>query len=420
MKFIHAGDLHIDSPLDGLSAHPGAPAELLRTATRSAFTRLVDRAIEEKVAFVVFPGDIYDGDWTDFNTGYFFNRQMVRLKAEGIPVVLLRGNHDADNEMTKKLPLPDNVRTFGSARPETIVLDCAGVKVALHGQSFRQKAVVTNLVPAYPAPLAGHLNIGVLHTALEGYVAHPNYAPCTLDELRHKGYQVWCLGHVHEWAILCEDPWIAFSGNLQGRHAREPGPRGALMYTCDGGVVRRPERLLVDVVRWAVAEVDITGAATRDDAVARLGVVFERLLAEEADGRPLACRVVFTGKSAAHGALFGQGRTLRAEVVAQAINSGGEIWVEKIKVESEPALTAAAIAERGDAMAAMQALLAQAAGDPAFMASLGEEFAVLLGKMPHELLEQDLPALRAARSGDFAAIIEAVVPSVLDRVAQEG
>ena len=66
MKFLHAADIHLDSPLCGLSAYPDAPAERLRTATRSAFVRLIDTALAEQVDFLVIAGDLYDGGWKDF------------------------------------------------------------------------------------------------------------------------------------------------------------------------------------------------------------------------------------------------------------------------------------------------------------------------------------------------------------------
>ena len=89
MKFIHAADIHLDSPLSGLSAYRDAPVELLRTATRDAFSNLVSEAIEESVDFVVIAGDLYDGNWKDYNTGVFFSREMGRLNAAGIPVYLI-------------------------------------------------------------------------------------------------------------------------------------------------------------------------------------------------------------------------------------------------------------------------------------------------------------------------------------------
>jgi DNA repair exonuclease SbcCD nuclease subunit len=421
LKFIHAADLHIDSPLDGLSAHEGAPVEVLRTATRSAFSNLIDRAIEEEVAFVCLPGDIYDGNWNDYNTGYYFGMEMARLKSHGIRAFIKRGNHDAENEMTRRLPLPDNVFVFNSDRAETFTLEHGDLRVALHGQSFKKAATIENLVPGYPNPLPGYLNLGVLHTALEGNAAHATYAPCSLDELRHKGYDGWLLGHVHQWIVLCEDPVVAYSGNLQGRHAKETGARGALLYTVEDGTLRAPERLLVDVVRWAVAHVDITGCASRAEVVERARGEFERILREEADGRPVACRIVFTGRSPAHAELFGHGRLLRAELTAEAINAGSNsFWNEKIRVESQPALDAATIAARGDAVAEMQALLAQAAQDPAFLGALKQEFGTLLGKVERDLFDEEAPALTAAKSGDLAPLIASVTPAILERVAREG
>ena len=78
MKFLHAADIHLDSPLAGLLARDDLPDSVIRHCTRRAFAALIDLALEEDVAFVVIAGDLYDGDWKDFNTGLFFVRQMGR------------------------------------------------------------------------------------------------------------------------------------------------------------------------------------------------------------------------------------------------------------------------------------------------------------------------------------------------------
>jgi len=203
MKFIHAADCHIDAPLDGLSAYDGAPVDVFRTATRSAFAALIDRAIDERVDFMVLAGDIFDGAWREMNTPLFFVRQMARLDRAGIQAYVLRGNHDAESEIGGKLPLPANVHLFSARAPETFRLELPDVKVALHGQSFRTTAVTENLVREYPPALPGWLNIGVLHTGLEGGTVHASYAPCSLEELTRKGYQYFALGHIHAHGVLC-------------------------------------------------------------------------------------------------------------------------------------------------------------------------------------------------------------------------
>ena len=229
---------------------------------------------------MVIAGDLYDGQWKDYNTGHFFCRQMGRLHQAGIPVYLLFGNHDAESEMTKKLLLPPNVHTFTTRRPSTFRID--DLNVVLHGQSFRDAATTENLAVSYPPPVPGAFNIGVLHTALEGNAAHATYAPCSVAELVARGYGYWALGHVHEHAVVREDPRVVFPGNLQGRHVRECGPRGACLVAVDGDRVQRVERLLVDVLRWQVVEVDASEARTMEAVVRAVGRAFEGLHDEAA------------------------------------------------------------------------------------------------------------------------------------------
>lgn len=138
MRFIHASDLHIDSPLRGLDRYEGAPVERLRTATRSALERLVDKALSERIDFVLFSGDLYDCDWQDFHTGLFFREQMVRLGRTGIRVFIVQGNHDAQGVITRQLTLPSNVTVFSSRSAHTIRID--ELSVAIHGRSFPERA----------------------------------------------------------------------------------------------------------------------------------------------------------------------------------------------------------------------------------------------------------------------------------------
>lgn len=413
-QFIHAADIHLDRGLRGLVINGDGAPELL-TATRTAFSRLIDAAIDLKVSFIVIAGDLYDTDWEDFQTGYFFIAEMARLQKAGIRAILLYGNHDAEQDMTKRLTLPDNVLRFGSARPESIQLD--DLRVVLHGQSFRRAVTTDNLAAAYPPPLAGWVNIGVLHTALQGTPPHSPYAPCSLDELKSKGYDYWALGHVHQFALLAEDPWIVFPGNLQGLHINEPGPRGAVVVSVDDGVVRRPERLFVDVLRWATAEVNASTAANLDQVVLLVGQELQKAFSE-AEGRYLCCRVVIVGRTAAHGELFARGQQLAADIKGQAIMvSADHLVIERIKVETQPLLTDDEISARDDAVANLHALLKGAASDPVLVELLKTELAVLVGRLPHDLEVQNLAAVQWVKEGKIVELIESVAPAMLDRVS---
>lgn len=401
-KFLHVADIHLDSPLRGLSAYEGAPAERLRAATREAFVKIIDLAIEEDVAFLVIAGDLYDGDWRDYNTGLYFSNQMGRLRDKRIPVYLIDGNHDAASVMTKALQLPDNVHKFSSRKAETFRIE--ELQVALHGRSFAKRAEEENLVSSYPEPVPGWLNIGVLHTSLDGISEHATYAPCSQAQLQAKGYQYWALGHVHEHRVVSEAPHIVFPGNPQGRHIRETGPRGVVLANVDDGEIRI-ERRWTDVLRWHRMEADVSEAGDFDEAVGEVRRQLEALMDNQDDDLPAAVRVELTGATAAHGALIAREAHLRPDILAQAVALGGDsIWIEKVKLRIRPALDAEARGMESGALSDLEELLAEASKDDSFLAELRTELTEATGRMDAEVRQsEELAAMHDGRLDELIA-----------------
>jgi DNA repair protein SbcD/Mre11 len=391
ISFLHAADIHLDSPLKGLERYENAPLERIRGATRRAFTRLIDLAIETRVDFVLLAGDLYDGDWRDYNTGLFLVGQLGRLRDHKIPVILIAGNHDADNKMTRVLRLPDNVRLLAHDRPETVRLD--DLDVAIHGQSFAKAAVTENLAVNYPAPLTGCINIGLLHTGMGGENGHERYAPCTLEELRLRGYHYWALGHVHTRQVLCEDPPVIFVGNVQGRHIRETGPKGCLISTInsDRSISHVFHRL--DKVRWERERVDVSLLESESDVLGHTAELFDGLLAAEPDPECLvAVRLSLSGATALNGRLRTDPERLVAEVRALATERGGDrLWLEKVEIQTKPLRTATI---PDGPFEELVEVLDQLRGDPSSMTAVIKELAELKLKLPPELIhDPDSPRL---------------------------
>jgi DNA repair exonuclease SbcCD nuclease subunit len=372
MKFLHAADIHLGSPLTGLRAREDLPAELIKDATQRAFVAMVDLALAEDVAFVVIAGDLFDGDWKDFSTGLFFAAQMRRLAR---PCFLLRGNHDARSQITSSLPLPANVREFSSKICETFLLDELGV--ALHGQSFPTRAVPEKLVNNYPARAPGLFNIGVLHTSAEKPGEHAVYAPCSVADMELKGYDYWALGHIHIRQELSTQPYMVFPGNLQGRHAKETGPKGCTLVSVEDGRISAVEHHSVDVLRWASIEVDVTGA-DRNELSARVAKAAQ-LATAAAEGRPLLMRCTLTGATALHGELLGDTEALAAECRNAAIAVDAELWVERMLVCTTPPLE-----DRSEALGALH---------DAFLLGLDDDVQVQILLSELVELRQKLPAI---------------------------
>ena len=417
-RFLHAADIHLDSPLIGLSDIEGRVAERIRTAPRVAFELLVEQTIEEEIDFLVIAGDLYDGTWRDFKTGLFFAEQMGRLNQAHIPVFLLRGNHDAQSQITRPLVLPENVNVFGIGRAETFQIE--ELNVALHGQSFHQAAVTENLVPGYPSPIDGAFNIGVLHTALGSMGEHANYAPCSLAELVAKGYNYWALGHVHQGQVLHEQPHVVFPGNLQGRHVRETGPKGAYLVTVENGEVADLTALEMDVVRWSVLDVDVTPAGSIGDVV---DLMREAVVqgAEDVDERLLACRILLQGRTELHSRLVTGAEELTAEARSTALGLGEEVaWVEQVAVRTTPVADAATLVARKDTLGDLQRMLRDADADNELLTQLQGDIGALARRLPHDLTESAKDeVLAAALAGDFAGLIAQVTPYLNARLMAE-
>jgi len=326
-RFLHAADLHLGSPLHGLSLHDEAVARRFAEASRAAFTALVSRAIADKVAFVVIAGDVYDGDWRDNTIGLYFNRELARLDRADIPVFLLKGNHDAESVVTRSVTLPASVRHFATDAPSSFRLE--EHKVVLHGQGFAHRAVSENLVLNYPNRLSGWFNIGVLHSALTGSPPHDNYAPATLGHLRARGYDYWALGHVHDYAVLQTRPHIVYPGNLQGRNMREQGAKGGVLVTVTDGEVTELDRVIVDRARWLELIVDVSGL-TSEAVLLKLVEERVRPLGVTAAERLVALRLILIGETELHRHLVARREQMSDEMQAACQRISGDIWLEKL------------------------------------------------------------------------------------------
>jgi DNA repair exonuclease SbcCD nuclease subunit len=382
VKFVHAADLHIDSPLRGLGAYDGAPVERVREATRRALANLVQLCLDERAAFLVLAGDVFDGEWKDFNTGLFFLRELNRLRDAGTRVFLVRGNHDAASEVTRSLTWPAHVHVFADDRAESIVLEEHGV--ALHGLSYPRREVRDSLLPHYPAPIDGALNIGVLHTNVGGGTTHLNYAPSTVDELVRKGYDYWALGHVHAHEVLHRAPWVVYPGNTQGRHIRETGPKGAVVVSVERGAVASVRHAPLDVVRWREVALSLDG----DDGVDELYDKAREQLGharDEADGRLVAARLVVEGATRAHADVAAGRDRVVAELRARALDFGDALWLEKVELKTRPQVALDELRTSEGFVGELLRAVDEARRDPALAAELRTHLQPLIDKLGDEL-----------------------------------
>lgn len=423
LKFIHCADIHLDSPLKGLERYEGAPSDEIRGAVRLAMDNLFQLAVREDVAFVLIAGDIYDGNWDDHQTGLHFSRWLSRFHEQGIAVYAITGNHDADNKMTRSLVLPKNHNgvdvMLSSRHVDTVRLDDFGV--AIHGRGFADQEERENLVLEYPDPVSGYFNIGMLHTSLDGAAGgtHKRYAPCSPSDLHDRGYQYWALGHVHtrKHHHKTDQPPIVFPGNIQGRHVRETGPKGCEVVTVDddGKVSNRFEQL--DVFRFELCHVDVTGVTKPDEVLARFASKMKPIVAA-ASGLPMATRVIVHGVSEAHDKWLGDIETWRQSIRAASFSVGGEVWIEKVKFETRPVRTLSAEDLTDGPIAELIRCFDELGGDDELASDLLAELDALKSKLPADVIHAEEPWLPTDAAG-LKAWLEEVQPMLMYRLMTE-
>jgi DNA repair exonuclease SbcCD nuclease subunit len=227
----------------------------------------------------------------------------------------------------------------------------------------------------------------------------------------NKGYEYWALGHVHTREVLHQDPWVVFPGNLQGRHMRETGPKGATLIHTDGLKVVGVEHRALDVVRWLKCSVDVTSARDLDQVLAAVEAALNQA-AQAADDRLLAVRVELTGTAPCHAAIVTEHDHLLAEVRRLGLEVGAfGAWVERLLSKTCAAYDRAALALREDALGALLAAFRGLESDAAALGELGETLAEVRQKIPQELwrnedgLAYDSPELLREMLDDVEAMI---------------
>ncbi|WP_204318680.1 metallophosphoesterase family protein [Pseudooceanicola aestuarii] len=385
IKILHTADVHLDSPLRSLALRDTALHETVAAASRSAFVGLVDLAIAEQVAALLIAGDLFDGKERSARTGAFLMAELHRLGAAGIRVFYIKGNHDAENPITGTLDLPSNVHVFDARGGRAQLTD----DIWIHGVSFADRHAPDSLLPRFKAPVAGAVNIAMLHSSLGGAAGHDVYAPCSVAELTGMGFDYWALGHIHKRQVHSERPWVVMPGIPQGRDIGEAGPKSATLLTIADGQVAVTE-IATSVVEFLHADLDVTEARS-DEALREM--LKRRLTALRGQiAAPVGViRLTLTGRPARHWQ-FLRDRDVWVEQAHELAGAVGDLRIDKLLFDLLPPETGAEASGAADELAAIMATIR---AEPGFSTQALEEVETVL---------QDLPAaLRARLIADEAA-----------------
>lgn len=412
-RFIHAADLHLDSPLRSLALRDPALAELIGNATRRAFTAIVDLCLDEQVDALLLSGDLYDGEQTSMKTARFLGDQVRRLHEAGIRTFIIRGNHDALSRITKELTFPDSVLVFGG-RPAVVEppRPRGAVPVAIHGISFAQPQAPDSLLGRFRPPVADTVNIGLLHTSLGGAEGHDPYAPCDMAELQRAGFRYWALGHVHRRSATEGTATVVMPGMPQGRDIGEAGAKSVTLATVgDDGAIAIEERH-TSIAQFERVPVELDGVEDWRGLLAALeaalGAARDRTVSEH-----LVARLQLRGTTPLAWQLRRDGDLLRAEA-EQLAQGSRHTWIDRVEVavQPPPSVPRPAAGAVADPLEELRRLMDEVAGDEGFRAesaAIAEELRAQLPPECRAMLGPDAQSFAAGLDGAARDGIDAVL-----------
>lgn len=385
LRFIHAADLHLDSPFKGMSALPERVRERVRESTFEALKDLVALAIQEKVDFVLISGDVYDVSDRSLRAQIRFQKAVEHLVTEGIPAYIVHGNHDPEDGRAAKLVWLADVHFFASDHVETlqVVKQDRGIIAEIHGISYGSSAVTENLALKFKRGQDQVCQIGLLHTNVDGDPHHDNYAPCSKQDLIDAGMHYWALGHVHTRQVMNLQPAIVYPGNIQGRSIRETGPRGCYLVDIDDNGQAELIFHALDTVRWYQETLSVSSIPSEQVLKDRLGELLDRLR-QDAKGRDGIVRIVLEGRSEIHERLR-KGRALQElmdELREDEVERSSFVWIESIEDRTASELDLAAVLEEKSFLGDLLRYAAALQSDKSALESFAEEALAALHGMP--------------------------------------
>ena len=222
VRVIHAADLHLDSPFEGLE---GEKAALRRGEQRALLERIVRRCDEQKADILLLCGDLLDSGSMYAQTG---ETLVNALSAINIPVFIAPGNHDwySRRSAYAKLTFPENVHIFSRPALECVELPRLGVRV--WGAGYTSNSCPPLLRGFQVPKREGRLDVLALHAEV-GRKDSP-YCPVTEEELARSGFDYAAFGHIHTLGGLSRagSCTYAWPGCPEGRGFDECGQKGVL------------------------------------------------------------------------------------------------------------------------------------------------------------------------------------------------
>ena len=303
-KFIHCADLHLGATFKSLTAKCDAMLKkIIADSSFESWNKLIDKAIAEKVDFVIISGDIFDSAKPMLRSRMIFKHGVNELIQAGIKVFIVNGNHDDKLTIFNEFSFGEQVKVFSADKVE--VCELPELKVAVAGISYDNDNARENLSLAFKGLSLpeDYFKIAVLHANIGGVKNLADeesgcYSNCQLSDLTIQKFDYWALGHIHNGGVLHkEKPLVVYPGSLQGLNINQDTPKGAYLVAVNSNNEAELTFFECGELGFCRKEVDLSEVANDHDFIEKITVLRDDLLKVYKNNKLIFTELIFTGRS---------------------------------------------------------------------------------------------------------------------------
>ena len=290
IKFLHCGDIHLDTPISGI---PEDKIIERKRELRATFLRMMGYIRDREIDYVLISGDLFDNEYVTNSVAELLIREFG--SCPDTKFIIAPGRHDCynGNSVYSSGRLPENCYVFNS---ETLSrFDFDEDKVTIYGWAFTEKNYPVNPLLEKRVDDVSKINIVCGYADLDGE-GNFDTCPVSTEDLKRFGADYYAFGSRHAGTefMNLEASMYAYAGSLECMGFSEPGIGGTKFISVrynSGELSIDAKHMLFGHLEFKTETIDITGVDTANEIIARIS----QLIGERGYNYETALRIILEG-----------------------------------------------------------------------------------------------------------------------------
>lgn len=290
LKFLHFGDIHLDTPFAGLSPEK---SDERRRGLRENFIKMMEYVRGAGIDYVLISGDLFETECATNNTAELLIREF--RASEHTKFIIAPGRYDCyeNNPIYTSGRLPENCYVFTSDKIDRF--DFEDDRVVVYGWGFVTDSITESPIFDRTVGDGSMINIVVGYADLDGAVGS-TLCPISSKDLKRFGADYYAFGSRHEGSefIKIGSSLCGYSGAIESTGYDEPGIGGAKLLTVkykDGEMSIDAKNLTFGKIVFRTETLDVTGVDSNNEIINRVS----RLVSEKKYDENTALSIDFVG-----------------------------------------------------------------------------------------------------------------------------